>query len=80
MKTTRDASNTSLAKAGLALVLVALTSGCVAVKPYQRSLLATRVMRTEPDPLEAKLDGHVNEYREGSIGGSGVSGGGCGCN
>jgi hypothetical protein len=37
-------------------------------------------MNPEPDAAEKKLDGHVHEYREGSIGGSGVGGGGCGCN
>jgi len=34
----------------------------------------------QDDASERKLDGHVEEYREGSIGGDGVGGGGCGCN
>jgi hypothetical protein len=29
---------------------------------------------------DEKLDEHVKEYREGSVGGSGSGGGGCGCN
>jgi hypothetical protein len=63
-----------------ALFAATLASGCAAVAPYERGLLASRVMRPDPDPAETKLDAHVAEYREGSMGGSGVSGGGCGCN
>ena len=64
-----------------ALVLAAcLVSGCVTVEPHQRGVLSTRLMQLTPDPVEGKLDGHVYEYREGAIGGSGVGGGGCGCN
>jgi len=66
-------------------VLVTLTlaitlAGCVRVKPHQREVLARRSMQLQPDPGERKLDGHVEEYREGSIGGAGAGGGGCGCN
>ncbi len=50
------------------------------VKPYQRELLSGRLLQLDPDSLERKLDNHVLEYREGSIGGAGVGGGGCGCN
>jgi hypothetical protein len=69
----------------VARVLFVLTalgagSGCVAVQPWERGKLASEVMAASPDPQELKLDGHVHEYREGSIGGAGVSGGGCGCN
>lgn len=63
----------------LLLVLMA-SAGCARVKPWQRELHGSRPMRVDPDPVESKLDGHVSEYREGSIGGTGVGGGGCGCN
>ena len=63
-----------------AAFLVLLLAGCVRVHPWQRERLADRAMRPDPDPSEAKLDDHVHEYREGSIGGTGVGGGGCGCN
>ncbi len=62
------------------IMLCALASGCARVKPYQRETLASRAMTPDADEAEGKLDGHVEEYREGSIGGAGVSGGGCGCN
>ena len=57
-----------------------LLGGCARVKPWQRERLAGRPMRVDKDRAERKLDAHVEEYREGSIGGSGVGGGGCGCN
>ena len=62
------------------LACLVLASGCTAVKPYQRGRLASPVMQADTDPLGAKLDSHVWEYRESSIGGAGVGGGGCGCN
>ena len=61
------------------LFLVAL-SGCAAVAPQQRAILADPTMQFD---AEAKHDAalhHAIENREGSIGGTGVSGGGCGCN
>ncbi len=63
------------------LAALLLTIGaCARVKPYQREIHARRNMQTTPDAPEEKLDDHVHEYREGSIGGTGVGGGGCGCN
>jgi hypothetical protein len=61
------------------LVLVGL-AGCVRVAAHQREHLAKPAMNPEAAPLEQKIDTHVTEYREGSIGGTGVGGGGCGCN
>ncbi len=62
------------------LVAFALLAGCVRVHAHQRELLAKPTMNPEAAPLEQKLDTHVHEYREGSMGGTGVGGGGCGCN
>jgi hypothetical protein len=64
---------------GMVLVLVVVT-GCVRVAAHQREYLAKPAMNPEAAPLEQKLDTHVEEYREGSMGGTGVGGGGCGCN
>jgi hypothetical protein len=61
-------------------LLLATVGGCARVKPWEREKHGARVMQTAPAPAEQKLDGHVEEYREGSIGGTGVGGGGCGCN
>lgn len=62
------------------LVLLLLAGGCVRVRPHEREAHARRSMQADGDPTEKKLDGHVEEYREGSIGGAGAGGGGCGCN
>ena len=55
-------------------------SGCAVVKPWERAQLADACMAPSPDPEESKLEQHFFAYREGSAGGSGDSGGGCGCN
>ena len=63
-----------------ALIVVLALSGCVRVAAHQREYLAKPAMNPEGDPAADKLDTHVQEYREGSVGGTGVGGGGCGCN
>ena len=66
----------------IVLALLAL-SGCSIqpwVKPYEREILADPIMSLSRDPLMDKHTAHVYEVREGSRGGTAVSGGGCGCN
>jgi len=66
-----------------AIVLVpifVLAAGCVTVKPQQRAVLADPIMQFEGDPQANAQLRHAIENREGSYGGAGVSGGGCGCN
>lgn len=71
---------------GLALAMLALTTlaGCALpepwVKPYERERLADPLMKPQRDALSAKHLEHVREVREASRGGTGVQGGGCGCN
>ena len=50
------------------------------VKPYERERLADPVMQFSRDPLSSKHLEHVHDVREGARGGTGVQGGGCGCN
>ena len=61
-------------------LLLPILGGCVAVRPWERDVLADPCMAVTPDPEEAKLEQHLFSYREGSAGGYGDSGGGCGCN
>jgi hypothetical protein len=61
------------------LLLIVLCCGCVRVKPYQRAVHAKAGMQ-DPEDIDRKLEEHVRDYREGSMGGSGTGGGGCGCN
>jgi Domain of unknown function (DUF4266) len=66
----------------LLLLLLALlfATACVTVRPQQRAVLADPIMRFEGDPQAAAQLRHAIDNREGSYGGGGVSGGGCGCN
>jgi hypothetical protein len=69
----------------LVLVLALATAGGCStakwtVKPHQRELLADRIMQLDGDAGEAASEAHVLSNREGAIGGTGTSGGGCGCN
>lgn len=65
---------------GKLVVAACVLAGCIRVSAHQREYLAKPAMNPEAAPLEQKLDTHVAEYREGSSGGAGVGGGGCGCN
>jgi hypothetical protein len=62
------------------LAALVLGSGCVHVKPWERSALADYTMRGDRDPLGLALDEHMYFSREAASGGRGVGGGGCGCN
>ncbi|HSO33689.1 MAG TPA: DUF4266 domain-containing protein [Labilithrix sp.] len=64
----------------LLLLLLLATSACVTVRPQQRAVLADPIMQFEGDPQAAAQLRHAVDNREGSYGGGGVSGGGCGCN
>ncbi len=66
----------------LLLVLATITTlgGCVTVRPQERAVLADPVMVFEGDPILSQQLHHAIDNREGSFGGSGVTGGGCGCN
>jgi hypothetical protein len=64
----------------LVFCVVVASPACATVKPWERAALADRCMAASPDPEESKLEQHFFAYREGSAGGSGDSGGGCGCN
>ncbi len=67
-------------KWALLLVLAAVTAGCVRVKPYEREVLSLRAMSPGVEAAEDKFRQHWQFSREGSEGGFGAAGGGCGCN
>ena len=64
----------------LLLALLVSLSACVTVRPQERAVLAEPIMQFEGDPIIASQLHHAIDNREGSFGGSGVAGGGCGCN
>ncbi len=63
----------------LVAVLVGL-GGCVTVRPEEKEYLAEPSMTFGSDGETLAHEEHVFANREGSFGGGGVSGGGCGCN
>ncbi len=46
----------------------------------EKEFLADRIMQPDYDAMETSSDQHVLNNREGSQGGFGAAGGGCGCN
>jgi hypothetical protein len=71
---------TRAAIALLPMLLALASSACVTVKATQRSVLADPIMQFEGDPRANAQLRHAIDNREGSYGGGGVAGGGCGCN
>ena len=63
----------------LALAAAAL-GGCTTVKPWEREVLARDDMQLDSNALDAALDDHIYFSKEGTSGGRGFGGGGCGCN
>jgi hypothetical protein len=79
----RFSSRTRRILAALATaVAVCVGAGCGknAVRASEKEFLADRVMVFDEDSQESAADEHVTQNREGSAGGRGTSGGGCGCN
>ena len=50
------------------------------VKPWEKDILAEDTMQIPRDGMQSYLDDHIFFSKEASTGGSGVGGGGCGCN
>ncbi len=65
-----------------AFILASLAAGCAAtrVRPWDRDLLSEKKMQYDPAPMVGAVDDHIYYSKEGSTGGLGVGGGGCGCN
>jgi hypothetical protein len=56
-----------------------LLAGCAMVPQVKREYLSDPIMQRQEDTLESGLESHDFPRREGSVGGSSGSGGGCGC-
>ncbi|HEY5716130.1 MAG TPA: DUF4266 domain-containing protein [Psychromonas sp.] len=66
----------------LSLSLSVFNSGCssLGVEPWERDILARDDMAIDNAPLDSAFDDHIYFSKEASSGGSGSSGGACGCN
>ena len=64
-----------------ALAPLGLMGGCAHVQAWEKAILAQETMKPAgPVPALARIDGHVYYSKESVRGGTGVGGGGCGCN
>ncbi|MDE2342757.1 MAG: DUF4266 domain-containing protein [Betaproteobacteria bacterium] len=61
-------------------VLAGCSTSAPQVMPWEKGNLARPEMTFDAHPAEAALTEHVYSSKEGASGGSGVGGGGCGCN
>jgi hypothetical protein len=61
---------------------IIMLSGCTSkVKPWEKGILAEKHMQLGGgDAPSKKINEHVFTSKEGSFGGGGIGGGGCGCN
>lgn len=59
---------------------VSLAMGCVAVKPWEKDLVARPDMAWNEDPRFSTIKGHIGFSKEGSLPAGGGASGGCGCN
>jgi hypothetical protein len=67
--------------AALAITLTAgASTGCATVAPQERAILADPTMQFQAESKHESSLRHAIDNREGSTGGTGVAGGGCGCN
>jgi hypothetical protein len=70
----------------LSVILAAGLSGCSLiqptqpVQPWEKGYLSKPEMTFETDKLDAAFTEHTYFSKEASSGGTGVGGGGCGCN
>jgi hypothetical protein len=64
----------------LVALAACLLGGCVTVRPFEREVLAREDMTFDGNEAVAGAEAHSADTREGSSGGFGAGGGGCGCN
>jgi hypothetical protein len=66
----------------LILLTLILFSGCVKeVQPWEKEQLSSDIMKSDGgNALHKQFQEHVYFSKEGTKGGVGVAGGGCGCN
>ena len=63
----------------LSVLIFSILISCVTVKPWEKEKLADPIMEPQSQFAKQKLDDKFFSSREGSMGGSGGIGGGCGC-
>lgn len=81
MFSTHSLLNKQFSSMFVVAVMAVLSAGCTAVQPWEKSILAKNTMKSSgPVPELGVIDQHVYYSKEAVRGGTGVGGGGCGCN
>jgi len=64
------------------MTMLAALAGCahLGVQPWEREVLARDDMQLDSSALDTAFDDHIYFSKEGTSGGRGFGGGGCGCN
>lgn len=60
-------------------LITMMLSGCAAVAPWERGVLAKPQMSLDPQPAQSALRAHVQTSREAAGRNNPAEGGGCGC-
>lgn len=62
--------------------LLTVVPGCAIepIQPWDRDLLARDEMQLVPHPVNEFIADHIYFSKEAASGGTGIGGGGCGCN
>lgn len=68
------------AQLSLLVALGLFGAGCVTIRPFEREVLSREDMTFEGNEAVSTAEAHATDTREGSSGGFGATGGGCGCN
>ncbi len=71
-----------LLKSIIILLTISIMTSCssIKVKPWEKGILARQDMTIDSDLQDINIDDHIYFSKEGSSGGRGFAGGGCGCN
>jgi hypothetical protein len=69
-----------MSRKSIYIFIFLLLEACTNVEPWERERLAKNQMRLIPNTMLETFTRHVNYSREGTEGGYGLEGGGCGCN
>ncbi|VAW61762.1 hypothetical protein MNBD_GAMMA08-1025 [hydrothermal vent metagenome] len=65
---------------GLLMMLTLISCSTVNVEPWERDVFSKKEMQFGSHKVNQTMQTHFYYSKEGSSGGSGFSGGGCGCN
>ncbi|WP_232317341.1 DUF4266 domain-containing protein [Candidatus Nucleicultrix amoebiphila] len=80
LKRNRRSQKINMSFVILGLLSVIFLQACTNIEPWERNYMAESHMLLDPYPLDSILSDHIYFSREGTSGGYGLGGGGCGCN